>query len=107
MGRSARIAYVNCKDDQQLHKIDGLYIRPGTVVKLHQTYPSYVIECEGASIALDREIVSNICVWREPQQFQTVKEEVIEPEGSAGDGAEVSGLNSAEGRRPPTPVNFN
>ena len=66
IGQSARIAYVNCKNDQQLHKIDGLQIRPNVIVKLHQTYPSYVIECEGAYIALDKEIVSNIFVWNKP-----------------------------------------
>ena len=66
MGQSARVAYVNCKSDQQLHKIDSLHIRPGVVVTLHQRYPSYVVECEGSNIAMDEEIVSNICVWREP-----------------------------------------
>ena len=66
VGQSARVAYVNCKSDQQLHKIDSLHIRPGVVVTLHQRYPSYVVECEGSNIAMDEEIVSNICVWREP-----------------------------------------
>ncbi|MFC1556452.1 metal-dependent transcriptional regulator [candidate division KSB1 bacterium] len=66
VGQSARIAYVSCKSDPQLYKIDGLQIRPGIFVKLHQIYPSYVIECEGANIALDKEIVSNIYVWRKP-----------------------------------------
>ena len=66
VGQSARVAYVNCKNDQLLHKIDGLQIRPRAFVKLHQIYPSYVIECEGANIALDKEIVSNIFVWKKP-----------------------------------------
>lgn len=77
VGQSARIAYVNCKNDQQLHKIDGLQIRPGIFVKLHQIYPSYVIECEGASIALDEEIVSNIFVWKASQQFKPTKRDAI------------------------------
>ena len=63
IGQSARIVYVNCKDDRQLHKIDGLQIRPNATVKLHQIYPSYVIECEGAYVALDKEIIANIFVW--------------------------------------------
>ena len=67
VGQSARVAYVNCKSDQQLHKIDSLSIRPGVVVTLHQKYPCYVVECEGSDIALDEEIASNICVWREPE----------------------------------------
>jgi len=71
VGRSARVAYINCKSDQQLHKIDSLLIRPGAVVTLHQRYPTYVVECEGSNIAMDEEIVSNICVWREPDHLQS------------------------------------
>lgn len=70
VGQSARVAYINCKSDQQLHKIDSLCIRPGVVVTLHQRYPTYVIECEGSNIAMDEEIVSNICVWRKPDHLQ-------------------------------------
>ena len=69
VGRSARVAYINCKSDQQLHKIDSLCIRPGAVVTLHQKYPSYVVECEGSNIAMDKEIVSNICVWHKPEHL--------------------------------------
>ncbi len=71
VGQSARVAYVNCQNDQLLHKIDGLQIRPRVFVKLHQIYPSYVIECEGANIALDKEIVSNIFVWKKPHNILT------------------------------------
>ena len=65
VSQSARVAYVTSENDQQLHKIDCLHIRPGQIVKLHQTYPTYVIECENAHIALDEEIASNIYVWRD------------------------------------------
>ena len=64
VGQSARVAYINCKSDQQLHKIDSLCIRPGTIVTLHQRYPSYVVECEASNIAMDEQIASNICVWK-------------------------------------------
>ena len=70
VGQSSKVAYVNCKNDQELHKIDGLHIRPGAIVKLHQTYPTYVIECEGANIALDKDVASNICVWKQPDHLQ-------------------------------------
>ena len=64
VGQSARVAYINCKSDQQLHKIDSLCIRPGTIVTLHQRYPTYVVECEGCNIAMDEQIASSICVWK-------------------------------------------
>ncbi|MHC4075111.1 MAG: metal-dependent transcriptional regulator [Planctomycetota bacterium] len=67
VGQSARVAYINCKSDQQLHKIDSLCIRPGVIATLHQRYPTYVVECEGSNIAMDEQIASNICVWRDPE----------------------------------------
>ncbi|MCP4259914.1 MAG: metal-dependent transcriptional regulator [Planctomycetes bacterium] len=70
VGQSARIAYINCKSDQLLHKIDNLCIRPGAIITLHQRYPSYVVECESSNIAMDEQIASNICVWREPSPLQ-------------------------------------
>lgn len=75
IGQSARVAYINCKSDQQLHKIDNLRIRPGAVVTLHQKYPSYVIECQGSNIAMDEEIASNICVWRESDCAHTAEKD--------------------------------
>lgn len=78
VGQSARIAYVQCKNDQQMHRMDGLQIRPGTTAKLHQKYPTIVIECEGASIALDHEVASNIRVW--------VKDVRVEPGEKAAGG---------------------
>jgi DtxR family Mn-dependent transcriptional regulator len=79
VGESARIAYVNCRNDQQLHRIEGLQIRPGVKIKLHQKYPSFVIECEGASIALDREVADNICLWmtpEDPENEENIKKEI-------------------------------
>jgi len=70
IGQSARIAYVNCKSDQQLHKINGLHLRPGVTATLHQKNPTFVVECEGSNIAMDEQIASSICVWREPEHRQ-------------------------------------
>lgn len=63
VGESSKVAYIKCNCDHLLHIIDGLQIKPGAIVKLHQTYPSYVIECEDTHIALDKEVAVHICVW--------------------------------------------
>ena len=75
VGQSARIAYVNCKSDRQFHKINGLHLRPGVTVTLHQKYPAFVVECEGSNIAMDEQIASSICVWKEPSPLQAAKTE--------------------------------
>jgi DtxR family Mn-dependent transcriptional regulator len=84
VGQSARVAYVNSANDQQLHKIDNLQIRRGAVVKLHQKYPSYVLECEGANIALDMEVASSIHLWKKPRQLQPIVKETLAPATGSG-----------------------
>lgn len=74
-GQSVRVAYVSSQSDPQLHKLDSLQIRPGVHITLHQIYPSFVIECEGVYIALDKEIVSNIFVWKKPSNVLVQLEE--------------------------------
>jgi DtxR family Mn-dependent transcriptional regulator len=73
IGQTARVAWVYTRSDQQLHRLTSLQIRPGSIVKLHQDYPSYVIECDGASIAMDEEVARSINVW--PEGASPVPEE--------------------------------
>ena len=73
VGESARIAYVYANSDQQLHKLDSLIIRPGTEVKLHQRYPSFVIECENSVVAIDGEVASNIHVWVSSNRLRSIR----------------------------------
>jgi len=67
VGQEARIAWVQCKNDEQMHTLEDMQLRPGAAVRLHQTKPTYVVWCEGATIALDRDVASAIRVWRPPQ----------------------------------------
>ncbi len=64
IGETGRIAYINATDDLDLHRLNGLQLRPGAMVKLHQTYPTYVVECEGVNVAIDDEIANAVCVWQ-------------------------------------------
>lgn len=62
IGQSGQIVHVYARNDQQLHRLESLQIRPGARIRLHQVYPSFVVECEGASIALDAAVACNINV---------------------------------------------
>lgn len=64
VGQAARVAYVVTQSDEQLHKLDGFHVRPGAIIRLHQTYPAFVIECEGAHIAVDEPVAASISVWK-------------------------------------------
>lgn len=72
IGQSATVAFVYSKNDQQLHIVEGLQIKPGAAIKLHQRQPTFVIEVEDAHIALDREIAANIQVWLSTLRFVPV-----------------------------------
>ena len=66
VGQESTIAYVYGETDGQLHRLDNLQIRPGVRVRVHQKYPSFVIECENATVALDENVASSIHVWAVP-----------------------------------------
>jgi DtxR family Mn-dependent transcriptional regulator len=64
VGQSGRVAYVNYRNEHLFHKIDALQIRPGVMIKLLQRYPSYVVEVENATIAMDSEVAATVSLWR-------------------------------------------
>ena len=63
IGQSTRVAYIESREDHRMHKLNGLQIRPGVVIRLHQRYPCFVVECEGGNIAIDDDIAASIRVW--------------------------------------------
>ena len=67
IGTAGRIAWVYAKSDVQLHALDSLQLRPGAVVTLHQRRPSFVVECEGAHLALDDALAQAVNVWAADQ----------------------------------------
>jgi len=71
VGETGRVAYVNSQNDAQLHRLDGLQVKPGLEIRLHQKYPSYVLECEGRMITLDEQIADSICLWKKPHVPET------------------------------------
>jgi len=77
VGESGRVAYVNCQDDSQLHRLNGLQIKPGVEIRVHQKYPAWVVECEGGMIAIDKRVADRICLWK--QQTSSAPEGETEP----------------------------
>ena len=87
VGHSARVAYVNnSKNDKLLHTMDAIQIRPGAVTTILQKYPCYVIECEGANIAMDNEVASRIFIWKEPGEFKAYGRNFAGPAKERGRG---------------------
>jgi len=45
----------------------GFRIAPGMKVRVHQHYPTTVVECERTQLAMEEEIARDIHVWREKE----------------------------------------
>ncbi len=72
VGESARIAYLCTREHALLMKLSNLGIAPGEALKLLQTWPSFVIQCDETEIAIEQSVARNIYVWRrEKSEFRS------------------------------------
>ena len=62
-GQEVRIAYINTRSNLWMHQLTQLGIKPGEMMKIHQTYPALVVRINSAQVALDNEVASDILVW--------------------------------------------
>ena len=63
-GEQGRIVFIAPKYHARLDRLSTMGIIPGSVVRLHQKRPSYVLEIGETTLALDGEIVKEIYVKR-------------------------------------------
>ena len=64
LGEQARIVFITPKSHQRLDRLGTLGIVPGSVIRMHQKNPSYVLNVGETTLALDRDIVKDIYVKR-------------------------------------------
>jgi DtxR family Mn-dependent transcriptional regulator len=64
LGEEGRIVFIAPKSHQRLDRLSTLGIVPGSILRMHQKNPSYVLQIGETTLALDKEIVKNIYVKR-------------------------------------------
>jgi DtxR family Mn-dependent transcriptional regulator len=62
VGQTGHITFIAPKYHSRLDRLGGLGIVPGARVKLHQKFPSFVIEIGETTVAVDRDIADEIFV---------------------------------------------
>jgi DtxR family Mn-dependent transcriptional regulator len=62
LGEEGRIVFIAPKSHQRLDRLSTLGIVPGSILRMHQKNPSYVLQIEETTLALDKDIVKNIYV---------------------------------------------
>jgi len=63
-GESGKITYIKPGSHSNLHRLISFGLTPGVIVTVHRTTPAFCIKFENTELALDREIVKNIFVWK-------------------------------------------
>lgn len=63
-GEEGRIVFIAPKNHMRLDRLSTMGIIPGSIVRLHQKRPSYVLEIGETTLAVDSEIVKEIYVKR-------------------------------------------
>ncbi len=66
IGDRARIIFILSKSHARVDKLSTLGIVPGSIVRLHQKKPAFVIEIGETTLAMDPEIVKEIYVKKVP-----------------------------------------
>ena len=64
LSEEGRIVFIAPKSHQRLDRLSTLGIVPGSILRMHQKNPSYVLQIGETTLALDRDIVKNIYVKR-------------------------------------------
>lgn len=63
VGNTYKVVYINTCSHSRIHKFVHFGINTGASVRLHQTYPSFVISCENGQLALEEDVAKDIYVW--------------------------------------------
>jgi len=64
LGDQGRIVFIAPKSHPRLDRLSAMGLLPGSVVRMHQKHPSYVLEVGETTLALDKDIVKDIYVKR-------------------------------------------
>ena len=63
-GQTAKVAFINATDANNMNKLLCIGITPGSIIKLQQKRPALVIEVNKTIIAIDDSLGKEINVWR-------------------------------------------
>ncbi len=62
VGKRARIVYITPSFQARLERLGSLGLAPGGILKLKQIYPSYVVDIDETTVALDKDVGKEIFV---------------------------------------------
>jgi DtxR family Mn-dependent transcriptional regulator len=64
VGEVYKVAYINTSSNSRMHKLMHFGVGPGSQIKLHQRYPSFVICSDNGQLAMEKDIAEEIYIWK-------------------------------------------
>jgi len=62
LGEAVKVAYVLTSSNSRMHKLTHFGIVPGVFIRIHQRYPSFIIQCGNTQVAMEDDIAREIFV---------------------------------------------
>ncbi len=62
VGDTVKVSYINTPSNSRMHKLAHFNVLPGQTIKVHQRYPSFVIESGNTQVAMEEDIAREIYV---------------------------------------------
>lgn len=72
-GEEVKVSYINTLSNSRMHKLSNFGIIPGATIKMHQRYPSFVIQCGNTQVAMEEDVAKEVHVLY--QQSPEVQEQ--------------------------------
>jgi DtxR family transcriptional regulator, Mn-dependent transcriptional regulator len=63
-GESARVIYLLTREHPEMHRLMQFGIIPGAIIRVHQIYPTFVIQIGQTQLAMENNVAKNIFIRR-------------------------------------------
>jgi len=71
IGDVVKVSYVSTPSNSRMHKLSHFGIIPGASIRVHQRYPSFVVECGNTQLAMEEEMAREIFVMYPADGFDS------------------------------------
>lgn len=62
VGDLVTVSYINTPSNSRMHKLSHFGVIPGASIRVHQRYPSFIIQCGNTQIAMEKDIAREVFV---------------------------------------------
>ncbi|MCP4717610.1 MAG: metal-dependent transcriptional regulator [Deltaproteobacteria bacterium] len=62
VGVQVKVSYIKTASNSRMHKLAHFGIIPGAAIRVHQRYPSFVLECGNTQIAMEEDVAREVFV---------------------------------------------